>query len=242
MTKITKSLFVVFSLANLAFLKGSDADKNAEGDFPLLTVDDGFETLIPDLPNTEEIDCYNVENTIIEPLEGEVVNIGVVDIFQTAENNENVEIESSIEGEVINEVVDIFENVENIENYENIENILVENCENIEVENFIEGEVINEVVDIFENIENILVENIENIEGENYENMEENIEEYIQEPNFVELPDGGLLIVNQEHFSVVDYHSEDPEEVNNTNFQDEILNNTQAEVVEINEKGFLGSN
>jgi len=141
-----------------------------------------------------------------------------IDFIESEETELNWEAEIILSENIENlenlENAENFENLENSENFENLEN--VENIENLEVVGTIEK------FEIVETIENTNVSEVVNP---------------VNVPDLIQYPDG-ILVVNQEQFSIIDYHSEEF----NRDAGEEVDDNEQPENAAVDEKGFLGNN
>jgi len=233
MNKFTANLLILLSVVSISFTQ----ENNISEDGAYMTLDD----YKVDYVDIDEKEFIKVDASAVPPTEGIVIEATTVDyleanqfqpmpivefeLFEAVE----IDIEANWEAELI--FGENMENWENSENWENIENSeweimeTIENFENIEIiENTGNGGAI-EITAVIETVEN----------GQSVEASP--TVAVNTDPNLVEFP-GGLLVINQEEATIIDYHTEEPTREET----DEVDDNKQPEAETVDEKGFLGIN
>jgi len=186
-----------------------------------------IDATVTDFEDPEESDSTTI-NVKIGLVDGENIEdiywgeIEIVDLSQAAQNVENFEI------------IDYIEPIDESENNEDDEP--VEPVEPVQSNQTVKSVNSTQPSEPVQSTESVApAKTVETI------NHNEVIESSAQnsDPNFIEYPDG-LLVVNQEDFSIIDYRNDGPAGRDEDSDSLEETDATRSTTSQIEEKGFLG--
>jgi hypothetical protein len=242
MTRSLTNLFILLSLVSLSFTQ--DLTFTADGAY--VSLDSNFQVGLID------VDELGYPLKAVVATDGIVIDVTVTDFEDPEESDSTIDLKIGlVDGENIEniywgeiEIVDLSQAPENIENFEIIDYILpIDESENNEDDEPVEPvQSVNstqpsEPVQPVQSTESVAP--AETVETINHNEIMESSASN-SDPNFIEYPDG-LLVVNQEDFTIVDYRNDGPAGHDEDSDSLEETDATRPTAT-IEEKGFLGKN